>query len=79
MAKRRITKAEAAKAAAILAAEEAAKDAGFDYYKDHHEAMLIEVYLEASHRYTNKNEAHAFVDGFVFRRTQSDEYRKEWK
>ena len=60
-----------------VAAEEAANDAGIDFWSVNREALLTEVHREASKRYANKNEIIAFVDGFTRSRLLHDGYLRE--
>lgn len=71
-----ISKAEFARR---LEAEKAAHNAGYDYYKGHAEELAVAVHREASKRYPIKSEVLAFMDGFMLRRLQHDEFKRESK
>jgi len=56
----------------------AAFEAGLDCYREHPDALLVEIYRKASARYTgSRNEAFEFVRGYSTARRRVDDYRRE--
>ena len=72
----RTTKAQAEAETRLLAAFEA----GIDYYAENPDAVLAEIYREATKRYSaNKNEAMEFAMGYCNARRQRDDFLREKK
>jgi len=61
---------------AKLAAIEAARDLGRDYYKQSPDKLLIEVSRHASTRFDRNDHVIAFMQGYSEARIHHDEYKR---